>query len=164
MNRLELPPPPTSQPYQPFPPAPSTSSGQPPRLRDAGDVGRCSPSRSGSCWSSSPGSGRSAPHIPRRGIRGPLFGGEPAHAFIGRSADGEPYRWDPSSTIHYQVDLGPLDDRVLADVNEAVRRVNRASGLAFEFDGFVHMAVNDLVNSGDFVTTTTAGGSTGHRS
>ncbi|HET8526172.1 MAG TPA: hypothetical protein VFM81_05985, partial [Actinomycetota bacterium] len=70
---------------------------------------------------------------PSKGAPQPLFGGERAHAFIGRSADGEPYRWDPCSPIRYQVDLGPMDDRVLADVNEAVRRVNEASGLAFEF-------------------------------
>jgi hypothetical protein len=50
-----------------------------------------------------------------------------------------------------------MDDRVLDDVNEAVRRISRASGLALEFDGVVHVSVNDLVSSGDFVTATTAG-------
>jgi hypothetical protein len=158
MNRLELPPPPTSQPYLPFPPAPSTWSGRPPApprrqrrralLTVAIGLVLVLITGIGAVGASHPSTTRDP---------GPLFGGDRDHAFIGRSADGEPYRWDPCSTIHYQVDLGPLDDRVLADVNEAVRRLNRGSGLAFEFDGFVHVAVNDLVNSGDFVTTTTDG-------
>jgi hypothetical protein len=159
MDRLELPPPPTSQSYLPFPPAPRTWSDPPPApwgrrhgrafltvaiglvlvlITGIGAVGASHPSE-------------------RDSDSGPVFGGERAHSFIGRSADGEPYRWDPCSPIHYQVDLGPVDDRVLADVQEAVRRVNRASGLAFEFDGFVHVSVNDLFASGDFVTITTAG-------
>ncbi len=159
MDRLELPPPPTSQAYLPFPPAPRTWSDPPPApwgrrhgrafltvaiglvlvlITGIGAVGASHPSE-------------------RDSDSGPVFGGERAHAFIGRSADGEPYRWDPCSPIHYRVDLGPVDGRVLADVQEAVRRVNRASGLAFEFDGLVHVSVNDLFASGDFVTITTAG-------
>ena len=70
----------------------------------------------------------------------------------GSTGDGEPYRWDPCSTIHFQVDLGGVDDHVLDDVKEAVRRVSQASGLRFEFDGVVHLSVNDLLSSGDFVT------------
>jgi hypothetical protein len=38
------------------------------------------------------------------------------------------------STIHYQVDPTD-DDRVLDDVNEAVRRISRASGLALSSTG-----------------------------
>lgn len=157
MNRLELPPPPTSQPYLPFPPAPHTWStkphGAPGRLR-----GRTFLTVAISLMLVLiTGIGAVVASHPSKGDPGPLIGGERAHAFIGRSADGEPYRWDPCSTIHYHVDLGPMDERVLADVKEAVRRVNRASGLAFEFDGFVHASVNDVVASGDFVTATTAG-------
>lgn len=157
MNRLELPPPPTSQPYLPFPPAPSTWSGRPPAPPGRQRRRALLTVAIGLVLVLITGIGAVSASHPSTRDPGPLVGGERAHAFIGRSADGEPYRWDPCSTIHYQVDLGPLDDRVLADVNEAVRRLNRASGLAFEFDGFVHVAVNDLVNSGDFVTTTTDG-------
>lgn len=157
MNRLELPPPPTSRPYLPFPPAPSTWSGQPSAPPGRGRRRALLTVAIGLVLALITGIGAVSASHPETKDRGPLFGGERAYAFIGRSADGEPYRWDPCSTIHYQVDLGPLDDRVLADVYQAVRRVNRASGLAFEFDGFVHVAVNDLITSGDFVTTTTAG-------
>lgn len=94
---------------------------------------------------------------PSKGDQRPIFGGEGSHAFIGRTADGEPFRWDPCSTIHYQVDLGQVDDHVLDDVKEAVRRVSQASGLRFEFDGVVHLSVNDLLSSGNFVTATSGG-------
>jgi len=94
---------------------------------------------------------------PSKGDQRPMFGGTRSHAFIGRTADGEPFRWDPCSTIHFQVDLGQVDDHVLDDVKEAVRRINEASGLRFEFDGVVHLSVNDLLSSGDFVTATRAG-------
>jgi hypothetical protein len=94
---------------------------------------------------------------PSKGDQQPIFGGERSHAFIGRTADGEPFRWDPCSTIHYQVDLGRVDVQALDDVKEAVRRVSRASGLRFEFDGVVHLSVNDLLSSGNFVTVTRDG-------
>jgi len=157
MNRLELPAPPTSQSYFPVPPAPPTWSNPPPagpgrRRRRAFltvALGLVLILLSGVARLVASETSRSDP--------GPLFGGARSHAFIGRSADGEPYRWDHCSTIHYQVDLGQMDDRVLDDVNEAVRRISRPSGLAFEFDGVVHESVNDLVDSGDFVTATTAG-------
>jgi hypothetical protein len=89
---------------------------------------------------------------PSKGDQRPIFGGERSHAFIGRTADGEPFRWDPCSTIHFQVDLGRVDDHVLDDVKEAVRRISQASGLRFEFDGVVHLSGNDLLSSGGFVT------------
>jgi hypothetical protein len=157
MNRLELPPPPTSQPYLPFPPAPYTWSDPPPAPSGRRHRRAFLTVAIGLVLVLITGIGAVGASHPSKGVSGPMFGGERAHAFIGLSADGEPYRWDPCSPIHYQVDLGPVDDRVIADVNEAVRRVNRASGLAFEFDGFVHVSVNDLGASGDFVTTTTAG-------
>jgi hypothetical protein len=156
MNRLELPAPPTSQPHLSLPPAPWTAPARPtdPLTR-----------RPKHAWVSVAiglalvlitGIGAVVASHPSKGDPRPLFGGERSHAFIGRSADGEPYRWDPCSTIHYQVDIGQMDDRVLDDVTQAVRRISRASGLAFEFDGVVHVSVNDLLGS-DFVTATTAG-------
>jgi hypothetical protein len=157
MNRLEPPAPPASQPYFPLPPAPWTAPAQP-----ADPVTR-RPTHAlvsvviGLVLVLITGIGAVIASHPSKGDPRPLIGGERSHAFIGRSADGEPYRWDPCSTIRYQVDLGQMDDRVLDDVNEAVRRISRPSGLAFEFDGVVHVSVNDLVGSGDFVTATTAG-------
>jgi len=94
---------------------------------------------------------------PSEGDTRAIVGGKRSHAFIGRTADGEPFRWDPCSTIHFQVDLGRVDDHVLDDVKEAVRRISQASGLRFEFDGVVHLSVNDLLSSGDFVTVTRGG-------
>ena len=158
MNRLELPPPPTSQPpFFPIPPAPRTDPAQPANPVIRRPMHALVSVAIGLVLVFITGIGAVNASHPSKGDPRPLFGGERSHAFIGRSADGEPYRWDPCSTIHYQVDLGQMDDRVLDDVNEAVRRINEASGLGFEFDGFVHVSVNDLVSSGDFVTATTAG-------
>ncbi len=159
MNRTELPAPPALHPpYLPLPPPPWAAPARP-----AYPVTR-RPARAlvsvaiGLVLVLIIGIGAVIASHPSKGDPRPLFGGERSHAFIGRSAEGEPFRWDPCSTIHYQVDLGLLvDDHVLDDVKEAVLRVSRASGLAFEFDGVVQMSVGDLVGSGDFVTTTTAG-------
>jgi hypothetical protein len=157
MNRLELPAPPTSQPIFPLPPAPRTAPAQPMDPVTRRPRHALASVAIGLALVLITGIGAVVASHPSKGASRPLFGGERSHAFIGRSADGEPYRWDPCSTIHYQVDLGRMDDRVLDDVNEAVRRISRASGLALEFDGVVHVSVNDLVGSGDFVTATTAG-------
>ncbi|HEU4831270.1 MAG TPA: hypothetical protein VFU18_01040 [Actinomycetota bacterium] len=157
MNRLELPAPPAPQPIFPLPPAPRTGPAQPTDPVTRGPRHALVSVAIGLALVLITGIGGVVASHPSKGASRPLFGGERSHAFIGRSADGEPYRWDPCSTIHYQVDLGQMDDRVLDDVNEAVRRISRASGLALEFDGIVHVSVNDLVSSGDFVTATTAG-------
>jgi hypothetical protein len=157
MNRLELPAPPTSQPNFPLPPAPRTAPARPTAPITRRATHTLISVAIGLVLVLVTGIGAVIASHPSKGDPRPLFGGERSHAFIGRSADGEPYRWDPCSTIHYQVDLGQMDDRVLDDVKEAVRRISVASGLAFEFDGVVHVSVNDLVSSGDFVTATTAG-------
>ena len=158
MNRLELPAPPAPHsPFFPIPPAPRTAPAHP-TYRVTRRPARALVSVAiGLVLVLIIGIGAVIASHPSKGDPRPLFGGERSHAFIGRSAEGEPFRWDPCSTIHYQVDLGQMDDRVLDDVKEAVRRISQASGLAFEFDGVVQMSVGDLVGSGDFVTTTTAG-------
>jgi hypothetical protein len=155
MNRLELPAPPTSQNF-PFPPAPWTAPARPTEPVTRRPKQALVSVAIGLALVLITGIGAVVASHPSKGDPRPLFGGERSHAFIGRSADGEPYRWDPCSTIHYQVDIGQMDDRVLDDVTQAVRRISRASGLAFEFDGVVHVSVNDLLGS-DFVTATTAG-------
>ena len=134
MNRLELPAPPASRPYFPFPPAPRLASSQAPA-----PPGR--PRRQvlltlvvGLAMILLSGVAGVVASETSRGDPGPLLGGERSHAFIGRSASGEPYRWDPCSAIHYQIDPGRVGDRIIDDVEEAVRRTSEASGLGFDHD------------------------------
>jgi len=157
MNRLELPAPPTSQPYFPFPPAPRTWSNPP-----SAPPGRRRPQAFLTVAAGlvlillSVVAGVVASET-SRSDPGPHFGGELSHAFIGRSGSGEPFRWDPCSTIHYQVDPGRVGDRIVDDVEEAVRRTSEASGLRFRFDGLVHASVDDLLDGGGFVTEAPGG-------
>ncbi len=75
-----------------------------------------------------------------------------AYSFVGETAAGAPYRWDPCSPIRYQVDLAGMPESTLDDVREAVRLTSEASGLAFEFDGLVQgTSPADLVRTMDFV-------------
>ena len=159
MNRTELPAPPALHPpYLPLPPAHWAAPARPADAVTRRPMRTLASVAVGLVLVLIAGIGPTLASHPSKGDSRPLLGGARSHAFIGRSDDGEPYRWDPCSTIHYQVDLGLLvDDRVLDDVEEAVRRVSRASGLAFEFDGVVQMSVGELVGSGNFVETTTAG-------
>lgn len=154
MNRLELPAPPTPRLLTfPLPP--------PPRLAPDPAAGSVAPRRGHDLAAIAiavafvllAGIAAVAASETSKADRRPLFGGERSHSFIGVSAAGEPFRWDPCSTIRYQVDPGRMDDRVLEDVREAVRRTGEASGLRFRFDGVVHTSVSDLVASGNFVTS-----------
>lgn len=155
MNRLELPaPPPSSRPYFPLPPAPRMASNPPPARRGRQTLltlvlGLAMILLSGVAGVVASETSRVDP--------GPLLGGERSHAFIGRTATGRPFRWDPCSAIHYQIDPGRVGDRVVDDVEEAVRRTSEASGLGFEFDGMVHRSVGDLLDAGSFVTETPGG-------
>jgi hypothetical protein len=152
MNRLELPPPPTSQPYLPFPPAPRTWTYPPPEPPGRRRRRAFLTVAIGLVLVLLSGVAGVVASETSRGDPGPLFGGERSHAFIGRSADGEPYRWDPCSTISYQIDPGRVGDRIVDDVKEAVRRTSEASGLRFRFDGVVRTSVGELLDEGSFVT------------
>ncbi len=155
MNRLELPaPPPSSRPYFPLPPAPRMASNPPPARRGRQTLltlvlGLAMILLSGVAGVVASETSRVDP--------GPLLGGERSHAFIGRTATGDPFRWDPCSAIHYQIDPGRVGDRIVDDVQEAVRRTSEASGLGFEFDGVVHRSVGDLLDAGSFVTEAPGG-------
>jgi len=46
-----------------------------------------------------------------------------------------PVRWNPCEPIHYVVNLGAAPPGSLQDVQAAVVRLSRATGIAFEFDG-----------------------------
>jgi hypothetical protein len=48
---------------------------------------------------------------------------------------GEPIRWNPCEPIHYVVNVGAAPAGSLQDVNDAVLRLSRATGIAFVFDG-----------------------------
>ncbi len=151
MDRFELPPPPRLLRF-PLPPAPRVvpdraAGAAPRRRRDAVWV------VVGIAFVLVAAIAGVAGSEPSRGDRPPLFGSGRSHSFIGRSANGDPFRWDPCSPIRYQVDLGRVDAGVLGDVEEAVRRTSEASGLRFRFDGLVDESVADLVASDDFVTT-----------
>jgi hypothetical protein len=152
MNRLELPAPPTSQPYLPFPPAPRTWSNPPPTPSGRWRRRAFLIVAIGLVLILLSGVAGVVASEPSRSDLGRLFGGERSHAFIGRSATGEPYRWDPCSTIPYQIDPGRVGDRIVDDVEEAVRRTSEASGLRFRFDGVVHTSVAELLDEGSFVT------------
>lgn len=152
MDLFELPPPPPPRPLLfPLPPAPRTGPDRP--------VGVAPDRRSDAVWivvgivfalvAAIAGVAGSEPSGDEAR---PLFGRERSHSFIGRSTNGEPFRWDPCSPIRYQVDLGRVDAHALRDVQEAVRRTSEASGLRFRFEGLVHGSVADLVTSDDFVT------------
>jgi hypothetical protein len=139
MNRLELPAPPAPQTYFPFPPAPRMASNPPPpRGRQkllTLVLGLAMILLSGVAGVVASDTSKSDP--------GPFLGGERSHAFIGRTATGRPYRWDPCSAIHYQIDPGRVGDRIVDDVEVAVRRTSAASGLGFEYDGVVHRSIGE---------------------
>jgi hypothetical protein len=149
MNRLELPAPPSPNPYFPFPPAPRRASNPPPARRGRHALLTLVLGLAMILLSGVAGVVASETS---RGDPGPLLGGERSHAFIGRTPTGRPFRWDPCSAIHYQIDPGRVGDRIVDDVGEAVRRTSEASGLGFEFDGVVHRSVGDLLDAGSFVT------------
>jgi hypothetical protein len=65
-----------------------------------------------------------------------------AFRFIGR-VGGVPVRWNPCETITYAVNAGGASGPVRRDLNEALRRVTRATGVEFEAAGtttetFIH--------------------------
>ena len=145
MDRFELPRPPASSGSR-FPPPRAWSERRRAAPSDAGDDAvsrrrrhRVRPRRSDR---------RRRRVGDRRGAIGPPLGSGRSHSFIGRSANGEPFRWDPCSTIRYQVDPGRVGAGSVGDVEEAVRRTSEASGLRFRFDGVVHASVDDLVGCG----------------
>jgi len=154
MNRLELPAPPAPQTYFPFPPAPRMASNPSPPRRGRQKLltlvlGLAMILLSGVAGVVASDTSKSDP--------GPFLGGERSHAFIGRTATGRPYRWDPCSAIHYQIDPGRVGDRIVDDVEEAVRRTSAASGLGFEYDGVVHRSIGDLLDAGSLVMETPGG-------
>lgn len=150
MTRLEFPPPPAAAPSLPPPPAPAIVRPAPRTHHRSRRVLVCVAVALVFLLVTGISAVLASDHA--NGAHRPLFGGARSHSFIGRAADGTPFRWDPCSAIHYQVDLGTVDDHVLVDVEEAVRRTSEASGLTFQFDGIVHESVRDLFASGDFVS------------
>ncbi|MBO0608713.1 matrixin family metalloprotease [Myceligenerans salitolerans] len=58
-----------------------------------------------------------------------------AHAFEHVADDGAPVRHDPCRPLHYVVRTEGMPAAVLAEIRDAVERVEEASGLRFEEDG-----------------------------
>jgi hypothetical protein len=57
------------------------------------------------------------------------------YQFLARDFNGDPIRWNPCEPIHYVVNLGLAPEGSLQDVQEAVRRMSRATGVEFVDDG-----------------------------
>jgi hypothetical protein len=57
------------------------------------------------------------------------------YTFLRESSGGEPWRWNPCEPIHYVVNIEEAPTNPLADLREAVDRVEEATGLIFTFDG-----------------------------
>jgi len=57
------------------------------------------------------------------------------HGFLGLRMDGSPIRWNPCEPIHYVINPSRAPTGSVDDVHEAVRRVSRATGIAFVYDG-----------------------------
>lgn len=65
-----------------------------------------------------------------------------SYAFEGRY-NGHPTSWNPCNTIDFKVNLAHAPKQALADVKEAVRRINLAGGLKFHFAGTTHEVPDD---------------------
>jgi hypothetical protein len=64
----------------------------------------------------------------------PAASGTARYSFI-LQHDGGGVRWNPCEPIHYVVNLGAAPEGSLNDVQEAVRRMTAATGIAFAYDG-----------------------------
>jgi hypothetical protein len=56
-------------------------------------------------------------------------------AFLGRTAGGDPVRWNPCEPVHYVVNVALAPAGSLDDVHESFRRISGATGIGFVFDG-----------------------------
>lgn len=57
------------------------------------------------------------------------------YRFIDRDREGDPVRWNPCEPVHYVVNAAQAPPGSLEDVQEAVRRISAATGIAFAYDG-----------------------------
>ena len=70
----------------------------------------------------------------------PLFdgveeSGGPGFQFLDRTDQGTPTRWNPCQPIHYVVNDELAPPGSIDDVHEAVRRISRATGIPFDYEG-----------------------------
>jgi matrixin len=68
--------------------------------------------------------------------------------FIERTASGRPVRWNPCEPIRYAVNLTVAPTGALEDLQEAIRRVSKATGIPFVYEGDNGMTVGDQVEAG----------------
>ncbi len=57
------------------------------------------------------------------------------YRFIARDFDGAPVRWNPCDPVHYVVNVSEAPPGSLGDVQESVRRISAATGIAFTYEG-----------------------------
>ncbi|MDH4112234.1 MAG: M10 family metallopeptidase domain-containing protein [Actinomycetota bacterium] len=57
------------------------------------------------------------------------------YRFVARNLRGDPVRWNPCEPVHYVVNVAEAPPGSLADVQESVRRISAATGIAFTYDG-----------------------------
>ena len=63
--------------------------------------------------------------------------------FLGRTAAGDPERWNPCEPIHYVANLDSAPSGGLTDLQDAVQRISDATGIEFVYDGQSHLTVED---------------------
>ena len=61
--------------------------------------------------------------------------GDPAAYAFFAEVDGEPIHWNPCRRIGWRLNLGRAPDRARPQAREALRRVNKATGLRFRYQG-----------------------------
>lgn len=69
----------------------------------------------------------------------PLLAGAPERgqdfAFLSRTRNGDPVRWNPCQAVHYVVNVSLAPPGSIEDVHEAVGRISAATGIVFAYDG-----------------------------
>lgn len=77
--------------------------------------------------------------------------------FLRRTATGLPVRWNPCEPIHYATNLADAPAGALEDLQVAVRRVSRATGIEFSYDGETEVTLEFQYSHGSFISTMEGG-------
>jgi hypothetical protein len=77
--------------------------------------------------------------------------------FLRRTAAGLPVRWNPCEPIHYATHLTDAPASALEDLQVAIRRVSRATGIEFAYDGETDVTLDFQYHHGYFITTMEGG-------
>jgi hypothetical protein len=77
-------------------------------------------------------------------------------AFLRELPNGAPFRWDPCTPIHYEVNVQDAPGFAVRDVRAAIVRTSQASGFRFVFDGTTTRTVDQQIGRA-FQTGSTEG-------